>query len=70
MTPASNHPPRTYEGRNIGYRAICQRYWIGGRGYVYTSIVELWNPANPARRIVLTQGEFYAITSPAISLAA
>ncbi len=70
MTPASNNPPRTYEGHTVAYRAICQRYWIGGRGYVYTPMFEIWNPVHPERRIVLTPDVFDALTAPAARLAA
>ena len=61
---------RIYKGHTIAYREICQRYWIGGRGYVYTSMIEAWNTANPERQIILTPDAFFAITSPAISQAA
>ena len=61
---------RTYQGHTIGYRQLEVRHWIGGRGYVYISMVELWNPANPQHRIVLTQDTFHALTSPAIARAA
>ena len=61
---------RTYAGHVIGHRQLDVRHWIGGHGYVYTPMVELWNPAHPERRIVLTQHEFIAITSPATAQAA
>ena len=61
---------RTYQGHAIGHRHIEVRHWIGGTGHVYTPMVELWNPANPQRRIVLAPEHFHALTSPAIRIAA
>ena len=64
------NPPRQYQGHTVAYRNIEVRYWIGGRGYVYTPMIELWNPAHPEHRIVLTPDIFDALTMPAARLAA
>jgi len=56
---------RTYNGFAIAHEEITVKHWIGGIGYVPTTMIKCWNPANPARWIVHTPETFEAITEPA-----
>lgn len=55
----------TLNGRPVAYERVMNRYWIGGRGYVFISEVLVWNPTNPSKTVLLSPGEFDALTAPA-----
>ena len=61
---------RIYQGRFIGHRHVNVRHWIGGRGYVEVPMIEVWNPAHPEHRTVVTPEVFYTLTAPVTRLAA
>ena len=61
---------RIYQDHEVNYREIEVRHHVGGRGYVETTVIEVWNPARPDHRAVLAPEEFYAITDPITTKAA
>lgn len=61
---------RYFDGHLIGFERVVNRYWIGGYGYVYRTEYLVWNPAQPARTLLLSEGEFFALTTEALALAA
>ncbi|MEO1479035.1 MAG: hypothetical protein AAFV01_10695 [Bacteroidota bacterium] len=62
----TNTAPRTYKGHLIGFERVTNRYWIGGKGYVYHTEYLVWNPANRERTVLMTKDEFHALTRPAL----
>ena len=61
---------RIYQDHEVHYRELTVLHWLGGEGYVETTVIEVWNPARPDHRAVLAPEEFYAITDPITTTAA
>lgn len=67
--------PATGQFHRVAYTRRARRDWIGGRGYVWTRVVHVWNPAKgsleeqaadagPGERfaVVMTEGQFARLT--------